>query len=74
MQLGGTFLTRLFMLRTVCPLAGRVAILDELAGSTSFEAIATLAASGALRRTIVIGRSAHHKNLTTQSFPAKERN
>ena len=46
MQLSGTFLTLLFMLRTVRLLAGSVAIFDKLTAIARFEAIAALAASG----------------------------
>ena len=47
MQLGGAFLALLFVNRTMCLLAGRVAIFDELASHARFEIFFTLAAFGA---------------------------
>ena len=56
MQLGGTLLAIIFMLRTMRLLAGRIAIFDELATVTPLEVVTTRTTSGAFLR--VIG-SAH---------------
>jgi hypothetical protein len=61
MQLSGAFFTLLLMLGTVRLLARRVAIFDELAAIASFEAIAVIAARGALQH-ILLDCSTHHKN------------
>ena len=56
MELGSAIFTRLFMMRTVRLLAGRVAILDQLASVARFEAIAAhlTATGGAFRRAIAL--------------------
>ena len=59
MQLGGAFLTLLFVAWPMGPLAGRVAIFDELTTIARFEAIALFAACGAHRQHIVVIRCAH---------------
>ena len=57
MQLGGTFLTLLFVFRAMRFLTGRIAIFDELARSASFQTTTVIAASGARRRNVIGGRA-----------------
>ena len=57
----------------MCLLAGRIAILDELATVARFEAIAALATRGAFWRSIVgIGMIAAHRS--TEGYERRSRN